>query len=216
MFGRGRQSVFDLFLGLALGALVAALAYFSGNSREFPPELWESVAVASRIRPPEFMFPLLWQNILSRFVVAFGIDTCVDALKILGPVSLGVLTMMIFRILNIILPSSFVAAAVRTVSGRWLIRIIIAQGAVLFACSEPVWLAGRVFSPEMFHLTLTLFAFLLTFTAIGRSSVARLIFAGAVSGALASETLLAFIPPALERSCSIAKAEISPAKIRRL
>jgi hypothetical protein len=60
-----------------------------------------------------------------------------------------------------------------------------------------VWLAGRVFSPEMFHLTLTLFAFLLTFTAIGRSSVARLIFAGAVSGALASETLLAFIPPAL-------------------
>ena len=191
------QSRFNLLFGWALGALVAALAHFTGNSQEFPPELWEGVAVASGIRPPEHMFPLLWQNILSRFIGAFGISAVIGALKVLGPISLGLLSVMLFRIFNIVLPSSFAAGAARTAAGRWLAGIITAEGVIIFVCSEPVWLAGRVFSPEMFHLTLTLFAFLLVLTSVANSSVTGFILAGAVSGALASETLLAFLPPAL-------------------
>lgn len=80
-----------------LGLLTAALSWFSRNNLELPPELWGDVAVAAKLRAPVHEFPLLWHNVLSRFVEQFGLAGCVSALKIAGAVSLGLLSALTFR-----------------------------------------------------------------------------------------------------------------------
>ena len=42
----------DHAIAYALGAFIAALAWFTGNSAEVPPDLWDEIAVAMGLRPP--------------------------------------------------------------------------------------------------------------------------------------------------------------------
>ena len=92
-----RHTWFDRVLPWLLGAGVAALAWFTGNSSELPPELWDEIAVAAKLRPPVHEFPLLWQKGLSVFIRLYGIADCILFLKILGAVSLAALTVHAFR-----------------------------------------------------------------------------------------------------------------------
>ena len=56
-----RHIIFDRLFAWAIGIGVAILASITGNSLELPPELWDEIAVAAKLRPPEHEFPLLWQ-----------------------------------------------------------------------------------------------------------------------------------------------------------
>ena len=73
-----RHTLSDRLLAWAAGAGVAALAWISGNSTELPPELWDEIAVAAKLRPPEHEFPLLWQSILSHLIPRFGLSGCIN------------------------------------------------------------------------------------------------------------------------------------------
>ena len=53
----------DHAIAYALGAFIAALAWFTGNSAEVPPDLWEEIAVAMGLRPPPTVFPGLWRSL---------------------------------------------------------------------------------------------------------------------------------------------------------
>ena len=65
-----RHTWFDRVLPWLLGAGVAALAWFTGNSLELPPELWDEIAVAAKLRPPVYEFPLFWQTTSGLLVAA--------------------------------------------------------------------------------------------------------------------------------------------------
>jgi tetratricopeptide (TPR) repeat protein len=201
MTSEGIQTWFDRLFACLLGGSVAVLSLVSGNGLEFPPELWEKVAVAARLRPPEHEFPLLWQFCLSFFVDVFGIDRCLEALKILGPVSLGILSAMAYRLFSGYLPAVMRGEMNYTRWGRWIVRITIALGTAMFVCSEPVWLASRVLSPEMSSLLSTVLALLLALWAVEKSSALCFVLAGLVSGVLAAETPLAVLIPVLARHC---------------
>jgi hypothetical protein len=146
------------------------------------------------LRPPLHEFPLLWQNLFSAVVGRVGINTGLDILKMLGPVSLGLLTVFSYRIFAGCLPEIICADMNRTRAGRWVARLLPLQCAVMFTLSDPVWLAGRVFSPEMMTLLLTAVAFVLAMRAEERSSRFCMISTGALSGALFAETTLAVVP----------------------
>ena len=100
-----RHTWFDRVLPWLLGAGVAALAWFTGNSLELPPELWDEVAVAAKLRPPVREFPLVWQSALAFFVERFGISSCIEGLKVAGPVSLGALAVFAYRFFEGCVPS---------------------------------------------------------------------------------------------------------------
>ena len=180
-----------------LGLLTAALSWFSRNNLELPPELWGDVAVAAKLRAPVHEFPLLWHNVLSRFVEQFGLAGCVSALKIAGAVSLGLLSALTFRFF-----AGFVADAAdedqdafqmkRRRSAKLAVTVL---STLLFVCSEPVWLAGRVLSPEMFALLLTMLALTLLQRAAVQCSYRSLAALGIFSGVLAAETPLGVLPP---------------------
>ena len=190
-----RHTWFDRVLPWLLGAGVAALAWFTGNSLELPPELWDEVAVAAKLRPPVHEFPLLWQKVLSVFIRLYGISDCIQVLKILGAVSLSVLTVQSFRFFEGCIPSQADDAMRRSVQGRWIKRLILIQCAVIFVCSEPVWLAGRVLSPEMFMLLLLFLVLRSAQLSFSGGGVLPLLLTGGLSGFMAAETPLAVLPP---------------------
>ena len=187
----------DAFIACSAGVAVWALARFSGNSVEVSPELWDDVAVAAGIRPPAAEFPILWRHILSFFIDRFGIASCIEFLQALGPVSLGLMTVMACGIFSGCLPEVMRRDMRGFSGGRWTSRLIVLQGAVLLSCSQPVWLAGRILSPVMLNLLLTAAALLAMRVTFSRASIAGMIFTGAISGVLAAETPLAFLLPAL-------------------
>lgn len=195
----GCQTWFDTLLAWVLGASVALFAVFSGHSLVFPPELWDEVAVASHLRPPEHAFPLLWQACLSFFIDAYGIDACVKALRLLGPASLGVLAAVAYRLFSGYLPLVMKGEMTYTRWGRRIVRTTVATGAAMLVFSEPVWLAGRVLSPEMSTFLLTALALLSALFAVEKSSGWCLILMAAVSGVLAAETPLAILVPVAAR-----------------
>lgn len=197
MNGNAKTTASDRALAWILGTAVAVLAWLTGNHLELPPELWEKLSVAAGIRPPVDEFPILWQICLSSAVEHFGISGAIAALKFLGPVSLGVLTAVTYRLFCGYLPAVVRNAADHSKWTRRLARVLAAEGTVFFVCSEPVWLAGRVLSPEMTSLLCTALVLLLILNAVGKSSGTLLISSGALAGVLASETPAAFLIPVL-------------------
>ena len=195
MTGRNRQTWTDRLLAWGLGAVVAALAWFAGNSLEFPPELWDEVAVAAKIRPPLHETQLFWQCCLSRLIKWFGIAPCVEGLKLAGPVSIGLLAVLVFCFFKGAVPAAVRDIMYRTRWGRRIARAILLQCTVMFVCSEPVWFAGRVLSPEMCSLLLSVLVLNLGRRAVCGGGTASLAMLGALSGFLAAETPLATLPP---------------------
>ena len=190
-----RHTWVDRTLPLLLGGGVAALAWFTGNSLELPPELWDDIAVAAKLRPPAHEFPLLWQRGLSAFINLFGIPACIGLFKIFGVLSIAALSVHAFRFFDGCIPSVAGGVMRRSSLGRWVVRAVLIQCTLMFVCSEPVWLAGRILSPEMFALLMSLLVLQLAQLAFRGVGAAPLMLMGGLAGFLASETPLALLPP---------------------
>ena len=190
-----RHKLFDWVFSLMLGLGVGVLALLSKNSIEFPPELWDEVAVAARLRPPQHEFPVFWQYLLSHAISYLGLHSCLNILKLLGPISLGILAMMTFGLFDGILARVFPDKQYHLPQGRLVVRLLLLQGVLFFVCSEPVWQAGRVLSPDMLGLLGTVLAILLMWRSLDKSSMFLAVLGGAISGMMMAENPLAVLPP---------------------
>ena len=68
------------------------------------PEHWDLVAIASGLRPPLAPLPGLWLHGASYLFRYAGIECGVRILLALGPVALGVLTVLAYRIFDELMP----------------------------------------------------------------------------------------------------------------
>lgn len=195
MNSSGDFSRFDRLLAYGLSLALALAAFFSGAGDVIPPGLWDGISVAAGIRPPQHEFPLLWHRFVSVLVGRFGIAEAVRIITVLGPVSLGLLSFVACRLFAACLPGALRRWGIGRGRGRWVVRWTVALATVLFVCSDPVWRAGSVFSPEMLLLLLSVCAVFLAVSAFDRSSALCIVLTGAVSGILAAETPLGFLPP---------------------
>ena len=141
-----------------LGIAIAALAWLTGNSAEVPPDLWGEISVALGIRPPTTIFPSLWRNVASLLFMLFGQHGGLFLLRLLGPVSLGLTAVLAFRMFDELLPATLRFRMRRKGWSRRIVRFVLMQGALFFILSDPVWRAGRVFSPTMLKLVLSVAA----------------------------------------------------------
>ena len=176
------------------GAGIAALSWLSGNNAEIPPDLWGEVAVAIGIRPPPTIFPGLWRCLASLLTAHAGLDASLTILRVLGAVSLGMVSVMAFRIFDEVLPGTLRLRMRKKGWSRRIVRFILLQGAAFFACSDPVWRAGQVLSPTMLLLILTLVAFRLFLQALNRPRLRYMIMMSVVLGLLTAESPLGIVP----------------------
>ena len=183
------------FCACALGVGVALFAWLSGNSRVFPPELWDDVAVAAGLRPPPSALPGFWRTLVAWLVGLVGLDRAIIALQTLGPPALGALATFSYLFFGEILP---VPLRVRMLKWGWSRRIIwlvLMQGSLCFVLSDPVWRTGRVLSPAMLRL-LSGIVLLDVFCWSLRSCKPNLaLLMSVLAGFLAADTVFAFLLP---------------------
>ncbi len=142
----------------ALAGVAVALISWLWRYEWLPPELWEDVAVAAGLRPPAAPFPLLWHMLVDRVFDWCGPVRTVRYLLLGGHVALGMASALVFQILGETLPSVMYKAARRARWSRWVTRLVMFQGVLLFACADPVWEAGQAFGPTIMQLNIVLLA----------------------------------------------------------
>lgn len=178
----------------ALGIGLAVIAWLSGNSSEVPPDLWGEISVACGLRPPPTVFPCLWRILAAQLFDYVGIARGLVVLRAAGPVGLGVVAILVFGIFDELLPNNLRVRMRRMGWSRRIVRFVLLQGVLFFVCSDPVWHAGQILSPTLLLLLLTLVAFRLFLHAMRTSSRKYAILMSAVSGLLAAESVLGFVP----------------------
>ena len=91
-FFRGRT--FALWAtAVAFGAAVAFLSWL-WRYAWLPPGVWEDVAVAAGIRPPEAPFPLLWHALTHQLFQWLDMTQAIRVLRLAGHATLGLAAMM--------------------------------------------------------------------------------------------------------------------------
>ncbi|MCR5414733.1 MAG: tetratricopeptide repeat protein [Kiritimatiellae bacterium] len=182
---------------ILLGAGVALFAWLTGNSDVFPPELWDEMSVAAGLRPPAGPMPGIWRAAVSLLLDCAGVERTLGILHALGPVSLGLLASFMYLFLGEVMPVSLKLRMGKWGGSRWVVQLLLMQGALCFVMSAPVWRAGRVFSTEMMLLLAGVILMDVFCWALrgGRPAVAILMSAAA--GFFAADTVFAFVlPPA--------------------
>ena len=145
---------------MALGVAVALLSWHWSYAW-LPPDAWEDVSVAAGLHPPAKVFPLLWHAIVCPLFDCLDMAHAIRALQMAGHCALGLAAMLMFAILHETLPKTLRARILQRAWCRRIVRVVLAQGVILFACSDPVWETGQVFGPATFHLLLLLLIVLL-------------------------------------------------------
>ena len=176
-------------------AAVALFAWLSGNSGVFPPDLWDEVAIAAGLRPPPSIMPGFWRSAVTLLVGYAGLENALFVLRALGPVSLGVLAALAYLFLGEMLPVSLRQRMLKWGWSRRIVNIVLMQGALCFVLSDPVWKAGRVLSPEMFHLLSTVFLLDVFSWSLRRGNGGMALLMAATAGLLAADTVFAFAFP---------------------
>ncbi|MBQ6339149.1 MAG: tetratricopeptide repeat protein [Kiritimatiellae bacterium] len=180
-------------LALLLGGAVAALSWW-WRYAWLPPGVWEDVAVAAGLRPPEAPFPLLWHALAGQLFRWLDAARAIRVLLLAGHCALGVAAVFFFLILDALLPKVFRGRMQRMGWSRWIVRMLLVQGVLLFVCSDPVWEAGQVFGPTMMHLLLLLLAVLVFLrVAWARGVISGWYWTMAFLGMLGAETPLGIL-----------------------
>ena len=188
-FFKGR-SLAQWVTAVALGVTVALLSWW-WQYAWLPPSAWEDVAVAAGIRPPEAPFPLLWHALTHQLFQWLDVAQAIRVLRPAGRAALGLAAVRLFGLRNEMLPSVMQGRLLRMSWCRWVVRVVLLQGAMLFACSDPVWEIGQAFCPAMFHFLLFLAAVLVFVRyALRRGVIAGWYWTMGFLGVLAGETVL--------------------------
>ena len=184
----------DYAWAITLGCVLSALSWWWGCA-EIPPDLWEDVAVAAGLRPPVAPFPGLWHGLSCLLFRSVGLAKGVSILALAGPVSLGLLTAIFFLVFNELLPQTLRLRMKRARWSRLIVRLVLMQVTVCFACAEPTWRACRFFAPVTLQLLLTAVAAIFCCRAFRLKSIVRVYLAAAILGVLAAETPVGLIVP---------------------
>ena len=180
-------------LALLLGSAVAALSWY-WRWAWLPPGVWEDVTVAMGLRPPQAPFPLLWHALVGQLFRWVDTARSIRVLLMAGHCALGLAAILLFMILDALLPKVFRGRMQRMGWSRWIVRMLLIQGVLLFVCSDPVWEAGQVFGPTMLHLLILLLAILIFLrSAWAKGIISAWYWTMALLGMLGAETPLGII-----------------------
>jgi tetratricopeptide (TPR) repeat protein len=171
-------------------ASFAAFAFLSVPGLD--PSQWSEVAVAARLRPPQFIFPGLWRAFACGLFSALGISHAIDALVWIGAALGGICIALSYLIVRQALD---ILTHIGEDHAAWpgaVCSFFALVAAVLVAVSDPVWRVVQTFSPEGLRLLMLLVSVHLYLRWLSCGNDWRLYPLVALVGILAAETPLAF------------------------
>ena len=175
---------------------VAALAFGLLSFLSIPgvhPSIWEDVAVAAGLRPPQNPFPGAYRLLLSGLFGILPVGNVLGLLPYLGRLSVSVSAMFVYLVFRETLPATLRVKAHMARIGALVGRVSAALAALLFVCSDPVWRAGQCFTPVSLFLLLVTGAGYLFFRFLRRGSIPSVYWCCAILGIVSAESTLGFL-----------------------
>ena len=183
--------------------IAAGLAVFTGilmTVWAFPglsPHAWEDMAIGAGVRPLKAIFPSFWPAIARGIYAITGISSGTMVMQILGKVFAGLSVGLVYLLLRQILS---ITIRVRLQFARrrfFVVRGAALLGALFFACSDPVWRVGQVFTPSLLLLFMTILVLMLFFGFLMTGRMGQIYFSMFLLGLLSAETPMGFFLLAL-------------------
>ena len=143
----------DIWLAVLVSFAVSVL--FSVFSfRALHPDFWGPAAIALKTRPPEL--PVLggWTFFARSVCGLLGADAGLLVLKALGWLMGGMLAGIAYVLLRVVFSTRYalLPSELSPIIGR--LRALSLVGALVFACSDPVWRMCQFFTGELLHIAL--------------------------------------------------------------
>ena len=186
-------------IGLVDWALAVVLAVaVAGLMMVWPfpgiyPDVWNDIAVAAGIRPAETVVPGVWYLIATALFRVSGLPSGVAILKIAGPLLNGTCAGIAYLLLREILALTSRLRLQYSPQRFMIARLSSFLGALFFACSDPVWRAGQLFSPVSLLMFLSVFGVFLFFAFLRCSRLSVAYGSMLVLGVLSAETPMGII-----------------------
>ena len=194
--GDGSLGYRNVFIALLVGALACAAIIVWGVPG-LDPSLWDETAVTAGIRPPRTIFPGYWRILSRGLFLAFGVDSAVGMLSVVGAALGGICVMLVYLIVRQMLA---LLIRVEKTYPVWYNRIapfFAFVAALLFGVSDPFCNVVRVLSPDELRLLMLLLGVHLTFRWFVIGGNWRIFTVMALMGLMAAETPFAFLVPIL-------------------
>ena len=175
---------------LALGVIALLLIW------PFPgiyPDAWQDVAIAAGLRPIAEVCPGLWHLLSSWLFKTFGFGVALSTLKLAGPIAIGFCAGLAYLLLREILSLTSRLRLQYSPQRFLIVRMASTLGALFFACADPVWRAGQIFTPVTFLLVLTVVGLYLFFSFLQGGLLISAYGAMLVLGALSAESPLGIL-----------------------
>ena len=176
--------------GLTLGVIALLLIW------PFPgiyPDAWQDVAIAAGLRPAAEVSPGLWQLLASWLFKTLGFGVALSTLKLVGPIAIGLCAGLAYLLLREILSLTSRLRLQYSPQRFLIVRMASTLGALFFACADPVWRAGQIFTPVTLLLLLTVFSLYLFFSFLQGGRLVSAYGAMFVLGSLSAESPLGFL-----------------------
>ena len=163
-------------------AVMASLWHFAWPGLN--PDLWEDLAVAVGLRPPEMALAGTWRNVLAELFGRLPFAETIRLLRVLGVVGGGIVTMLVYGILDSLLPHVVWACRLRGFRGGLIVDGVLAGVTLLFVSGEPVWRACQGAGATLVQLIVALAAIRLMFDFFFRDGFWRAWVAVVLAGVL--------------------------------
>ncbi|MCQ2391363.1 MAG: tetratricopeptide repeat protein [Kiritimatiellae bacterium] len=156
------------------------------------PAVWEDLAIAAGLRPPETPFPGIYRGILALLLRSLPAQHVLTALPYLAHAFLSLSAMLLYLVFRDVMPGALRLKAHMGPLGSRISRLVALVMVPLFLSADPIWRAGQTFSPTTVALGLVVAAIYLFFIFIRRGSLAALYGSTALLGILSAETTAGF------------------------
>ena len=173
-----------LFSALLALVVMVSLSYFAWPGLN--PDLWEDIAVVIGLRPSEVALAGTWRLALAELFGRLPFEEAIGVLRVAGVVGGGIVTMLVYSILDGLLPDVIWASRSRRGSGGLVVDGVLAGATLLFVSIEPIWRACQGAGSMLVQLVLALAAIRLTLEFVFRNGLWRawvvVVLAGVLTG----------------------------------
>ena len=136
---------------IGLGVLAACLSW-ACNPGVLDGRVWQLLAEAAGLRPPEYLLPGLWRLLAHACVRLFGLDGTAKLLLVAGPVALGYVTYRAMSSIHVVLSLILRTDRCPPIFQKVFIPGLIASGVAYFVSAWPVFPASRTLTPLLLTL----------------------------------------------------------------
>ena len=191
-----KLSATDYIIAATLGGVAFCLLMI-WSFPALEPSVWQEVAEAVGVRPPQSLFPGIWRLLAAGIFKATSVSAGVSILTILGKAAVGVSVALAYLMFREVMALTLRLRLQYSRARYFVARTASSVGALLFAFADPVWHSGQFFSSVTLLMLLAILGLYLFFSFLQGGKLLMAYAAMFVLGVLSAESPMGIVLVAL-------------------